>query len=151
MDDTSREEPLEDEIHYLNSDLDLQSDDDLTELAAALKSQGLFDLHVTKGDDGRWYACFEAGGDADEPEPNIKELVDALESLPQRLKTVWAKCRLREVNIGYACGERPWAFNQGLSNEILRRLAALGICLRVTIYPMTSKQDGCELPQAPDA
>lgn len=135
MDDTSRDDPLEGEIQYLNSDLDLQSDDDLTDLAAALTSRGLLDLHVTKGDDGRWYACFEAGENANEPEPNIRAILEALESLPEHLEAVWARCSLREVNIGYNCGVRPWSFNQGLSNEVLQRLAALGLCLRVTIYP----------------
>ena len=43
--------------------------------------------------------------------------------------------QLREFNIGYDCGEEPWAFNQGLSAETLRRVAAVKASLRWTLYP----------------
>ena len=46
-------------ICYLNTDLDLTSSDDLTALAAVFESRGVFPLHVTRGEDGLWYATFE--------------------------------------------------------------------------------------------
>jgi hypothetical protein len=38
-------------------------------------------------------------------------------------------------NIGYDCGAEPWAFNQGLTAELLGRMAATGASLRITLYP----------------
>ncbi len=122
-------------ITYLNTDLDLTSDEGLTALAAALEAGGVPPLHVTKGDDGRWYATFETDEQHSQPEPNIGAMLAAVESLAPPLRSVWAGCSRREFNIGYDCGLEPWAFNQGLSAELLGRMAAAGVSLRVTLYP----------------
>lgn len=122
-------------ISYLNTDLDLTSSDDLTALAAAFRVSGVLSLHVTHGKDGRWYACFETAVDHTEPEPNIATVLAAVESLAPPLRAVWSGCSFREFNIGYDCGREPWAFNQGLSAEVLGRIAAVGASLRWTLYP----------------
>ena len=46
-------------IRYLNTDLDLSSAEDLTELATALEAKGLFILHSARCDDRHWLAIFE--------------------------------------------------------------------------------------------
>jgi hypothetical protein len=73
--------------------------------------------------------------DHTEPEPNIATVLAAVESLAPPLRAVWSGCSLREFNIGYDCGREPWAFNQGLSAEVLGRIAAVGASLRWTLYP----------------
>jgi hypothetical protein len=122
-------------IDYLNTDLDLTSADDLTALASAFEAGGVFPLHVTRGEDGLWYAMFETDGQHTEPEPNIAAMLAVIEALAPPLRSVWAGCSRREFNIGYDCGLEPWAFNQGLSAELLRRMTAAGASLRVTLYP----------------
>ena len=133
-------------ICYLNTDLDLTSADDLTALAAAFEAGELFPLHVTLGEDGKWYACFETEGQHTDPEPNIAAMLAVVEALAPPLQTVWAGCSRREFNIGYDCGLEPWAFNQGLSAELLGRMAAAGASLRVTLYP-EQRPPPLELPQ----
>ncbi|HJT36508.1 MAG TPA: hypothetical protein VJ783_31080 [Pirellulales bacterium] len=122
-------------ITYLNTDLDLTSADDLTALATAFEAAGVTPLHVTQGEDGLWYACFETRDQHAEPEPNISAMLTVVEGLPQSLRSLWAGCSRREFNIGYDCGLEPWAFNQALSAELLGRMAAAGASLRVTLYP----------------
>jgi hypothetical protein len=122
-------------ICYLNTDLDLTSPADLTALAAVFASRGVFALHVTPGEDGLWYATFETEDQHREPEPNIAALVAVVESLGEPHRAVWLGCTRREFNIGYDTGSEPWAFNQGLSCELLGRMAAVGASLRVTLYP----------------
>ena len=122
-------------ICYLNTDLDLTSADNPTELGAAFEAAGMFALHVTHGDDGLWIACFETGEQHTEPEGTIAALLGVIESLPPPLRTVWDGCQRREFNIGYDCGREPWAFNQVLSTELLARLVASGGYLRITLYP----------------
>jgi hypothetical protein len=122
-------------IQYLNTDLDLISVDDLTALAAAFDAGGIPPLHVTRGGDGQWYATVETDAQHSEPEPNIAEMLVVIESLQASLRLAWNKCSRREFNIGYDCGRDPWAFNQGLSAELLGRMAAAGASLRVTLYP----------------
>lgn len=133
----------DDTFYYLNTDLELKSSDDLTALAAALKVRGVFPLHLIHGEDGLWYATFEVYGrhTAKEPEPTIAAMLVVVESLSDSLRIVWSGCTLREFNIGYDCGSKPWAFNQGLSSQLLGRIAAVGASLRITLYPQTQKQN----------
>jgi hypothetical protein len=126
---------MDNKICYLNTDLVLTSAEHLAELAAALKVGGVFALHVTRGDDGNWHASFETQEQHDNPESNIVAMLAVVESLPEQVRSVWTKCSLREFNVGYDCGLEPWAFNQGLSAELLGRMAAAGASLRVTLYP----------------
>lgn len=94
-------------ITYLNTDLDLTSSSDLTALGAAFEAAGVFSLHVTQGEDGLWYACFETAEQHNEPEPNIAAMLVVIESLAPPLQSVWAGCSRREFNIGYDCGREP--------------------------------------------
>lgn len=123
---------MDGKICYLNTDLDLTSPDDLTELVAAFEAAGVNALHVTYGDG---YATLETDTQYEEPEPNIAAMVAVIETLQEPLRSVWSRCTLREFNIGFDCGAEPWAFNQGLSSELLGRIAAVGASLRVTLYP----------------
>jgi len=122
-------------IQYLNTDLDLRSRDDLSSLTSALESRGVSALHSAMGDDGLWHGTFETDESFDEPDANIAAMLDAIESLASELRATWFRCELREFNIGYDCGDQPWAFNQGLRSEILGRMAAAGASLRFTLYP----------------
>src|SRR5438552_1943531 len=105
---------MDDTICYLNTDLDLSSPDDLTPLAAALESQGFWSLHCERRADGVWYATFEVRCGVEsshEPEATIAAMLPIIESLIDPLRSLWNSCTLRELNIGYDCGSKPWAFN----------------------------------------
>jgi hypothetical protein len=132
---------MDNTICYLNTDLDLQSAIDLTILEHAFKAAGILSLHVTHCEDGLWRATFETDEQFSEPEPNIGAMLTVVESWETPLRSVWNGCTFKEFNIGYDCGAEPWAFNQGLSAEVLKRVAEAGASLRVTLYP--------DLPPAP--
>ena len=135
------DEPI---IHYLNSDLDLVASVPLADLAAELESRGVFPLHVEQFDDGLWHSTLERDDcDHTEPDANIAEILTAIEALPPAAMETWNACTKREFNVGYDCGDEPWAFNQGLSNETLRRMAECGATFRLTLYPYRRK----ELPE----
>lgn len=136
------------QFQHLNTDLVLKSDGDLTALSATFTARGLHELYLTRGDDGRWYASFAADLVPREPETVIALLVDAVESLPPPLRTVWDGCSLRELDMGYDCGVEPWAFNQGLSAGLLRRVAAAGASLRVTLYRWTGDRRSADADPA---
>ncbi|MSQ95238.1 MAG: hypothetical protein EXR98_11875 [Gemmataceae bacterium] len=127
------------QIYYITTDLDLVASRDLAPLAAALAEKRVFALSVTAHTDGRWYATLENDCDADrergsEPEKEIVTMLDAVDSLRGVARSIWSKCILREFNIGYECGDEPWAFNNGLTNATLRRMAKVGATLKITIY-----------------
>lgn len=122
-------------IEYLNTDLKLISADNLSGLAEAFKAAGVPPMYVTHEADGLWYAFFETHEPFEELGPNIAAMVEVVESWTGPLRSVWDGCTLREFNVGYDCGAKPWAFNQGVPAELLGRMAAVGASLRITLYP----------------
>jgi hypothetical protein len=123
----------------------------MTALTDALESRGVHPLNPSsQASDGQWGCSLEISADADpdEPETTIGIMLDAIESLDATAAEQWSRCTLREFNIGYDCGDAPWAFNQGLSNRTLSRIAASGATLRITIYPerSVSESNAIEIP-----
>jgi hypothetical protein len=138
---------VDDTISYLNTDLDLTSADDLTALVGAFEVHGADVLHLTHSDDGLWYTTIEiieTSGPEHQPEQNIAAMLAVVESLGKPLRVIWSGCTRREFNIGYDCGSKPWAFNQGLSSHLLGRIAVAGASLRVTLYPPTQEKNASE-------
>ena len=127
------------QIRYLNTDLDLISATDPAVLVSELESRGLY-VHVTLGSDHLYYVLCEDANHA-EPEPNIRRMLDAIEGLSKDGRAVWCQCSKREFNIGYDCGDEPWAFSQGLSNDSLKRMAVSGASFGITIYPRRPDSD----------
>jgi hypothetical protein len=122
-------------IQYLNTDLELIAGEDLSTLAAHFEANGFFSLRCDRHTDGQWYGNFETDQSYEEPETNIQAMLTVIESLDGSARCVWQGCSMRQFNIGYDCGSDPWAFNNGLATETLRRIAASGASLRITIYP----------------
>lgn len=125
-------------IQYINTDLDLRSPHPIDLLVHALSARGIWSSHNTAGDNGNFYSTLEVSTEEylRHPEATIAGFLDAIESLSDEIKLLWNNCDLREFNIGYDCGEEPWAFNNGFSNAIVTRLANAGATLRITIYPV---------------
>jgi hypothetical protein len=126
------------QIHYLNTDLDLAAAVDLSSLAATFKSQGVVPLHLAPGEDDTWRAIFETSKSYPDPESNIAAILSVIEHLEQPELNIWQALTLCEFNIGYDSGDEPWAFNQGLSRELLQRITKVGASLRFTLYPPES-------------
>ena len=126
---------MKSEIHYLNTDLDLVAKHNLAPLAAVLQAQGIPPLHMTPGEEGNWHATFEVAAEHHAPEEALSIMLDAAESLSDEARMLWSGCAVREFNIGYVCGDQPWAFSYGLSNRLLVRMSAAGASLRITLYP----------------
>src|SRR4051812_10612087 len=121
-------------IQYLNTDLDLVSTQDIRSLVSAFDVGGARAMQLAQGDDGQWYATIEMSNES-EPELNIADLLALVELLPGSLRSMWDGCRIRRFDIGYDCGEKPWAFTQSLSAALLARIAAVGASLKITLYP----------------
>lgn len=138
-------------ISYLNTDLDLVAPRDLTPLASVLESRGVFPLSVQEDGNGEWYATLEIECDLEghnrEPDVTIRVMLDAIEALDGEVKDLWTACTKREFNIGYDCGDEPWAFNNSLANRTLDRIARVGASLRITLYPPDRTQGATESSQ----
>jgi hypothetical protein len=122
--------------HYLTTDLDLYSTEDLAALAAGLEVRGFAIVRPLTRFGREWHCGFSLRRDAeyDEPEPQIAAMLAAIEALDSPLRSAWAGCSLRLFDVGYDCGREPFVFRQELSTETLARLAAVGATVRVTLY-----------------
>ena len=133
MEETGR---INNVISYLNTDLDLTSAQDLRALVAAFEAGGVFPLYGTRPDeDDQWDVRLETDEQYTTPEDNIAAMLSVVEGFDKPIRAIWTSCTKREFNIGYDCGAEPWAFNQGLSAELVRRMGAAGASLRLTMYP----------------
>ncbi len=128
-------------IRYINTDLDLASPADHVELAHWLDSCGIFSLRHAQNHDGSWSSCHETEREYDDPDSNIIAIIEAIEAAPRAIRMLWDDCIQREFNVGYECGDGPWAFNQGLTNSTLRRIVEVGASFRITIYPPDESTD----------
>lgn len=131
-------------IEYINTDLVLASCEDLQAFADAMKARDAFALYAEAEADGGSTARFEAGGELCvrgpgrdcTPDGHIGWLLDAVESLPTELRQVWERCDQRVFDLGFACGGRPFGFEQAVSHHVLERVVAHRAALLITIYPV---------------
>lgn len=124
------------EIRYLTTDLDLRAPLDLAPLSDALAQRGLLAYHGGPWQDGSWSAQFGAAHGFPEPDQDIAATLTAIEALDEPSRSLWAACTSRDFNIGYDCGDEPWAFNQQLSAATLARIGQVGAGIIITIYPV---------------
>lgn len=124
---------------YLNTDLDLIAEQDLTFLVQALETSGFYSLHAGVGDDGKWYATLEINEVADDalhlrqPELTIVLMLDAIEALDASARAIWDACMSKTLDIGYQCGDGARVRNE-LTNATLSRMGALGMGMSITLY-----------------
>ncbi len=121
---------------FLNTDLDVVSDRDLTVLVDAFARGGVVHAlcDAERGDDGEWSMTFEAFASPHTPESTTRALLDAIEALDGPARDLWLACRMRAIDLGFEAGtvERVHA---ELSPDTVARVAAAGLAIRVTIYP----------------
>ena len=122
------------QIRYINTDLDLACPSSLQPIVDFLSARGAYALSCEPADDG-WHACLETEKQFRAADHTIAAFLDALDRMDPETRSRWDECTLREFNIGYDAGDKPWAFNDGLSAMTVQRIARLGATIRVTIYP----------------
>ena len=130
---------MKETTRYLNTDLDLTAEQDLTLLVQALEASGFYSLHTGIGDDGKWYSTLEINEAADEelhlrqPELTTVAMLDAIEALDASARALWDACMSKTLDIGYQCGDGGRVRN-ALTNPTLSRMTALGMGMSITLY-----------------
>ena len=123
------------ETSYLNTDLELSSDEALDALAAFFESKEWSVHFADWRPEGYWFGAFEEPlGHQVGPEQAIGAMLDLVGALPHELAGLWKRCSKRDFNIGYQGGIAPHAFEQSLSAELLARVAAARGSVRITVY-----------------
>jgi len=121
------------EARYLNVDLVIQSDSDLTELTLFLEGKAFFlwkELNVNQSSIGVETNLH----DTTEPEQDIVELLNIIESMPPKIQQLWLNCKKRLMDIGFECGTITNPINASISIETVKRLAKADCAINVRIY-----------------
>jgi hypothetical protein len=118
-------------IKFLNIDLDIESQDDISLVVKEFSNR----LTVMRNnhDEGIYYASFETG--YTEENEIIKEYVNVIEGLSLEARETWNNCLKREFDFGYESGDRPNDFHSKISAKSIEILAKVGGSVTVTIYP----------------
>lgn len=122
------------ETKYLNTDLDLKSNENLQALVDDLGNK-TFVLHHGIIYDSN-HAAFELSRDIGlTPEEAVNGFCELIENLSPQAKKIWDGCFKRILDVGIEAGDMPRPFMLEISSPTLNRISALGISLMVSVYP----------------
>ncbi len=128
------------EIRFLNLDIVIHSQEDLTLLNNELKDRVLI-LHngLIEGENGEYYLLsFEADLDTDIPnasESLTLNLCKIINNLSPRSGQIWNQCDRKVFDYGYESGLQPSSFSNELSSKAIAQIASLEASIATTIYP----------------
>lgn len=117
---------------YLNTDLDIESLDDLSPIVQQF-GQDVFVLYRDEAE-GHRFASFEVAEDQPDADAAISQFCTLIEAFPARERSVWNSCLKRVFDIGYESGTESGRFRSEISAATVSRAAALGASIMVTIY-----------------
>jgi len=129
-------ENTEQSIRYLNLDVELESENDLTALVEHLGEE-IFVL-CNEQLESIFYTSFEPKYFEEEknnPENHTRHILGLLEKLPGSLREMWNECNSKIFDFGFDSGFAPGPFHADLSPESLQGISAIGANVRITIYP----------------
>ena len=128
-------------VKYLNTDLDIESTDNLSALVPAFEENCVV-LHAGEMQDGRWMIRVEAdrSGEPEDaianPERDIDTLLSVLNNFDAQSKKMLLHADLFDFNIGWESGKELPPSSFRLSVTVLGKIAEIGATLTTTIYPI---------------
>ncbi len=143
-------ENTEESIRYLNLDVELESENDLTPLVEHLGEE-IFVL-CNQQVKTIFYTSFEPKyfeEGQNNPENHTRHILGLLDKLPDSLREMWNKCSSKIFDFGFDSGFAPCPFHADLSPESLQGISAIGANVRISIYPVEYtpnpyKAPGCQ-------
>jgi hypothetical protein len=121
-----------DKTTFLNVDLDISSQQDLSSLAEALHPR-LITLHVGRVR-RRYWARFELRTQPNNPDVAIRRLASAIERLPVRQRALWKRATRRDFNIGIQAAEAPPHSEFSVDPATVLMVGRIGGRIVITVY-----------------
>jgi hypothetical protein len=118
------------EARYLNIDLIIESDSDITALSSYFEGKVFFLWNKTNSIGLETNLI-----DTTQPEEDMLELLNFIEALPSDLKIMWDNCKKKVMDIGYECGTMEVPIDSFIKSETIKRLAKLNCAINIRIYP----------------
>jgi hypothetical protein len=127
------------EVQYLNTDLEIESQSDLSKIAEEFGEYVLV-LHLGEAR-GYQHAYFEVAGSSVSTNPDdvINSFCDLVDGLSQEARQIWDGCCSRVFDIGFESGTAAPNLHSEIKPGTIERVAKLGAGIVITIYPLRSK------------
>lgn len=129
--------------HYLNTDLEIESGEDLTPIVEEF-GDDVVCLH-----NGPWashnLAAFELAGLSQDASSCIRGFCALVEGLSPEGRALWNACARRTFDIGFQAGDDRENCQQLIDHDALAQAAAARAHLVITVYPA----DGSRSPGTP--
>ena len=123
-------------IRYLNTDLELESPEDLTPIVDEF-GEDVFNLYNGKGR-GHYLATFESNQNPNSADSTIQFFCYLVEAFGPKERKIWDQCYSRIFDIGYEGGTHQQSYTDEIRPETLSMVAAINASIRITVYPMDS-------------
>lgn len=120
------------EIRYLNTDLDIESKNDLTSIVEDF-GEDVIVLHHGEMR-GYQHARFETCESLD-ADGVINSFCLFVEQMPKEVREIWDGCVSRVFNLGYESGSSPQNFRSEIRASTIQRVAEIAASIVITIYP----------------
>lgn len=127
------------EVHYLNTDLEIESKHDLAKIVGEFGE----DVMVLHHGEIRGYqhASFEVSGLSAGADEVINYFCSLVENLPKEVRLIWDECCSRILDVGYESGTSPFSFRSEIRASTVKRVAEIGASIVITIYPQSTVTD----------
>jgi hypothetical protein len=122
------------EARYLNVDLVVEADFDLSPIIAMLKGKVLF-LWDKTSPELSTFGVESNLTDSESPEEDIVELLQILEKLPDEQKKMLSASKKKVIDIGFECGTIDTAIDMEISVDSIHRMSKFGCLINIRLYP----------------
>lgn len=124
---------------FLNVDLEIEAPHPLDHLCRELVASGAHRLYNGESMAG-YLASFEVDGgtnDGSKADPNtlVTKFCDIIDGFDERAKADWSGAHSKTFDLGYEADAEPGSFHSELRNDLVRRIALIGVDIRITLYP----------------
>lgn len=122
------------EARYLNVDLLVEADFDLSPIVESLREKVTFLWAETKINSSS-FGIESRLTTSRTPEEDIIELLRILENLPSNLKKMIQDSCKKVFDIGFECGTLGIPIDSKISNGTIQRIAKLECAINIKLYP----------------
>jgi len=123
------------EVHYLNTDLDIESVHDLYRIVEEFGE----DVIVLHHGESRGYnhASFEIALGADfGADEVINYFCSLVEAFPKEVREIWDGCCSRILDMGFESGTTPHNLRSEIRASTVQRVARIGASIVITVYSL---------------
>ena len=124
------------EIQYLNTDLEIESVNDLSLIVEDFGEDVMVHHHGEINGYQHASFSFSGAGMYVGADGAINAFCSLIENLSEEARKVWNGCCTRVFDIGYDSGSTPRSFRSEVRASTIQRAAAVGASIAVTIYPL---------------